>query len=192
MALTTTAQANKELIENAYAAFAQGDIPTVMRIFDARIFWHVPGRGPLSRDYHGHEEVLGFFQHFMELSQGTFRLRVDDVLAHDRRVIALVTESAAVGEDYEHRTGGERREECPLVEDAAQARSDVQNHTSHCRMRPGLPRHQSGEAVPTLTRGPLAQLVEQGTFNPKVAGSSPARPIWGGLAYLHGRSRRGI
>src|SRR5690349_181364 len=25
--------------------------------------------------------------------------------------------------------------------------------------------------------GPLAQLVEQGTFNPKVAGSSPARPI---------------
>src|SRR4029079_9898441 len=28
----------------------------------------------------------------------------------------------------------------------------------------------------TQMRGPLAQLVEQGTFNPKVAGSSPARP----------------
>jgi hypothetical protein len=27
------------------------------------------------------------------------------------------------------------------------------------------------------TPGPVAQLVEQGTFNPKVAGSSPARPI---------------
>ena len=26
-------------------------------------------------------------------------------------------------------------------------------------------------------RGPVAQLVEQGTFNPKVAGSNPARPI---------------
>jgi hypothetical protein len=25
--------------------------------------------------------------------------------------------------------------------------------------------------------GPVAQLVEQGTFNPKVAGSIPARPI---------------
>ena len=25
-------------------------------------------------------------------------------------------------------------------------------------------------------RGPLAQLVEQGTFNPKVAGSTPSRP----------------
>ena len=29
----------------------------------------------------------------------------------------------------------------------------------------------------TGREGPLAQLVEQGTFNPKVAGSSPARPI---------------
>ncbi len=28
--------------------------------------------------------------------------------------------------------------------------------------------------------GPVAQLVEQGTFNPKVAGSSPARPIKSG------------
>ena len=46
------------------------------------------------RDYRGHEEVLGFFQHFMELSGGTFHIRVDDVLANDERVIALVTESA--------------------------------------------------------------------------------------------------
>jgi hypothetical protein len=27
------------------------------------------------------------------------------------------------------------------------------------------------------TAGPVAQLVEQGTFNPKVAGSIPARPM---------------
>jgi hypothetical protein len=29
----------------------------------------------------------------------------------------------------------------------------------------------------TRTTGPVAQPVEQGTFNPKVAGSNPARPI---------------
>ena len=33
------------------------------------------------------------------------------------------------------------------------------------------PSHEASAA------GPVAQLVEQGTFNPKVAGSSPARPI---------------
>jgi ketosteroid isomerase-like protein len=94
MPVTQTAQANQALIEGAYAAFARGDIPTVLQVLDEDILWHVPGRGPLSRDYRGHQEVLGFFQEFMELSAGTFRIRVDDVLANDERVIVLVTESA--------------------------------------------------------------------------------------------------
>jgi hypothetical protein len=52
MDLTQTAQTNKALIERAYSAFAQGDIPTVLQALDDQILWHVPGRGPLSRDYH--------------------------------------------------------------------------------------------------------------------------------------------
>src|SRR6266536_4117812 len=54
----------------------------------------------------------------------------------------------------------------------------------------GLGRAKPGSRPPTTpggppggsyTRcaGPVAQLVEQGTFNPKVAGSIPARPIFG-------------
>jgi ketosteroid isomerase-like protein len=62
------------------------------------ILWHVPGRGPLSRDYRGHQEVLGFFEHFMQLSGGTFRISVDAVLAKDDRVVVLVTESARRGD----------------------------------------------------------------------------------------------
>jgi ketosteroid isomerase-like protein len=87
-------QANQALIERAYDAFARGDIPTVMDTLAEDILWHVPGRGPLSRDYHGHAEVLGFFRHFMELSEGTFRIAIDSVLAKEDRVIVLVTESA--------------------------------------------------------------------------------------------------
>jgi hypothetical protein len=90
----TTAQANQALIERAYEAFARGDIPTVLEVLADDILWHVPGRGPLSRDYHGHAEVLGFFEHFMQLSQGTFRIQIEDVLAKGDRVIVLVTESA--------------------------------------------------------------------------------------------------
>ena len=66
----------------------------MLEILAEDILWHVPGRGPLSRDYHGHTEVLGFFRHFSELSAGTFRIAVDSVLAKDDRVIVLVTESA--------------------------------------------------------------------------------------------------
>jgi hypothetical protein len=32
--------------------------------------------------------------------------------------------------------------------------------------------------------GPVAQLAEQGTFNPKVAGSNPARPIRSGMVQI--------
>ena len=91
----SSASANQALIEGAYAAFGRGDIPAVMKALADDVLWHVPGRGPISGDYRGHTEVLGFFKHFMELSAGTFRLVVDDVLAKGDRVIVLVTESAS-------------------------------------------------------------------------------------------------
>jgi len=92
-----SAEANGTLIRNAYDAFSRGDIDAVMAVFSPDIAWHVPGRGPLSRDYRGHAEVLGFFGHFMQLSNGTFRLRVDDVLVRGDRVVVLCTESAQRG-----------------------------------------------------------------------------------------------
>ena len=93
----TAANANVALIKSAYDAFSRGDIPTAIAAFAEDIFWHVPGRGPLSSDYRGRAEVLGFFGHFMELSGGTFRLQVDDVLAKGDRVVVLCTESAQRG-----------------------------------------------------------------------------------------------
>ncbi|MBV8406352.1 MAG: nuclear transport factor 2 family protein [Alphaproteobacteria bacterium] len=91
-------RANAELITRAYHAFASGDVPGVLAAFAPDIFWHVPGRGPLSRDYRGHAEVLGFFAHFMELSGGTFAIRIDDILAKGDRVVVLCTESARRGD----------------------------------------------------------------------------------------------
>jgi ketosteroid isomerase-like protein len=93
----TAAAQNEALIRSGYDAFARGDVPTVLALFDPNILWHVPGRGPLSRDYRGPEDVLSFFQHFMTLSNGTFRIRVDDMLADDDKVVVLCTESAERG-----------------------------------------------------------------------------------------------
>ena len=91
---TTVEQANAALITGAYEAFSRGDVKGVFAAFAEDIFWHVPGRGPLSRDYRGHAEVLGFFEHFMSLSGGTFRLQIDEVFAKDDRVVVLCTETA--------------------------------------------------------------------------------------------------
>jgi uncharacterized protein len=90
-------QANRALIGGAYAAFSRADIDSVMQALAPDIEWHVPGRGVLSRDYHGHQEVLGFFEHFMRLSAGTFQLRVDHIMAAADQVVVLCTESAERG-----------------------------------------------------------------------------------------------
>jgi ketosteroid isomerase-like protein len=95
--MVDVATANGALVRAAYDAFSRGDIPSAMAAMADDIVWHVPGRGPLSRDYRGHAEVLGFFGHFMQLSDGTFQLRVDDVLAKDDRVVVLCTTSAQRG-----------------------------------------------------------------------------------------------
>ncbi len=94
---STLAEANASLIESAYEAFARGDIPKAMSTMAEDILWHVPGRGPLSRDYRGHAEVLGFFGLFTELSGGTFRIQLDEVLSKGDRVVVLCTESARRG-----------------------------------------------------------------------------------------------
>jgi uncharacterized protein len=90
----TVAQANAALIKSAYDAFSRGDTQSVFAVFADNILWHVPGRGPLSRDYRGHAEVGGFFEHFMGLSEGSFRIQIDQILANRDRVVVLCTESA--------------------------------------------------------------------------------------------------
>jgi ketosteroid isomerase-like protein len=91
----TAAQANAALIKSAYDAFSRGDTQSVFAVFAENILWHVPGRGPLSRDYRGHGEVAGFFEHFMGLSEGTFRIQIDEILANRDRVVVLCTETAS-------------------------------------------------------------------------------------------------
>ena len=97
MTEATTAQINADLIRRAYDAFSRGDMEGVFALFAKNILWHVPGRGPLSGDYCGHVEVQGFFQHFMELSSGTFRLQVDHILAEGDLVVVLCTDKAQRG-----------------------------------------------------------------------------------------------
>jgi uncharacterized protein len=85
---------NGEIIKQAYDAFGRGDMPTVFGILDKGIKWHVPGQSPLSGDYCGHDEVMGFFKKCMDLSQGTLRIDLRDVAATETSVFVLCTVSA--------------------------------------------------------------------------------------------------
>jgi DNA invertase Pin-like site-specific DNA recombinase/ketosteroid isomerase-like protein len=85
---------NATVIRKAYDDFANGNIPAVLEAFDISITWYVPGHSPLSGDYQGLDEVVGFFKHTMELSGGTFGIEVHHVLAEEDVVVVLVTVKA--------------------------------------------------------------------------------------------------
>lgn len=85
---------NAAVIRKAYQDFAQGNVPAVFAAFDASIAWHVPGHSPLSGHYTGHDQIGGFFQRTMELSGGAFSIEVNNLLAEDDLVVALVTVKA--------------------------------------------------------------------------------------------------
>jgi ketosteroid isomerase-like protein len=85
---------NSAIISKAYEDFAKGNIPSVFAAIEASITWHVPGHSPLSGDYSGHDQIRGFFQRTIELSEGAFRIDVHHVLAEADLVVVLVTVNA--------------------------------------------------------------------------------------------------
>jgi uncharacterized protein len=82
---------NAAVIRKAYDDFARGNVPAVFAVFDAAITWHVPGHGPLSGNFMGHDAIADFFRRTMELSGGTFSIDVHNVLAEDDLVVVLAT-----------------------------------------------------------------------------------------------------
>lgn len=84
------AHPNEDLLRRGYDAFGSGDMDTLRELMAPDVVWHVAGRSPMAGDYKGIEEVLGFFGKSMELSGGTTRVEVHDILANDEHGVALV------------------------------------------------------------------------------------------------------
>lgn len=91
------AHPNEELIRGAFGAFSRGNLQAVEELFDEDIVWHVPGRGPRAATYRGKHEVLGFLRQSKEMTGGTFRLDLHDVVANDEHGVALVVVRAESG-----------------------------------------------------------------------------------------------
>ena len=83
------AHPNEELIRRGYEAFNQGDAATLRELFDPEIVWHFPGRSVLAGDHRGTDAVLGFFGRTQELTAGTFRAELHEVVADDQHTVGL-------------------------------------------------------------------------------------------------------
>ncbi|HEY5641112.1 MAG TPA: nuclear transport factor 2 family protein [Dehalococcoidia bacterium] len=82
--------ANEDLIRGWFAAQARGEEATVRSALADGILWRVPGRSPLSADYRGPDEVLAFLARPRELSNGTVRPQILEIMAGDGYAVALV------------------------------------------------------------------------------------------------------
>jgi uncharacterized protein len=83
------AHPNEKLVSGGFDAFSKGDVDTLRELFDPDAVWHAPGRGPVSGDHRGVDAILGFVAKVVELTGGTFRVELHDVVANDDHAVAL-------------------------------------------------------------------------------------------------------
>jgi ketosteroid isomerase-like protein len=88
------AHPNEELVRRGYEAFNNGDVETLRQLFADTTIFHEPGRSPISGDYQGLDQVLGFFGTLAERSGGTFRATLHDVVANDEHAVGLHSSDA--------------------------------------------------------------------------------------------------
>jgi hypothetical protein len=81
-------QANVQIIQEAYAAFTRGDIPSLLESLSEDVEWIEPPVEPLGGTYRGRESVAKFFERVNELSDfASFEPR--EYVAQGDRVVAL-------------------------------------------------------------------------------------------------------
>ncbi|MDX6272159.1 MAG: uncharacterized protein QOD28_3382 [Acidobacteriota bacterium] len=86
---------NVELIRKFYDARARGDRETLSALLDEDVAWHDPYPPPHGGDLRGAEAVFrDIFDRASELTGGTTRLWLHDVLANDVHAVALVNWSS--------------------------------------------------------------------------------------------------
>jgi ketosteroid isomerase-like protein len=88
------AHPNEELLRNGYDAFGKGDMETIRSLFADDIVWHSPGKSPLAGDYRGVDAVLEQFGRLFELTGGTFKIEIHDILANDTHAVVLARATA--------------------------------------------------------------------------------------------------
>jgi ketosteroid isomerase-like protein len=105
---TVVSQSPAEIVGSAYAAFGDGDIPTVLSLFADDMAWHISGHSPGAGNCSGHDEVLGCFEQLADRSDGTYDLEIHDHFDNGcDTAVVLVTERARREDD--------RRREAQMV-----------------------------------------------------------------------------
>ena len=96
---------NAQLLEKLYADFAKGDLQSILAACADKITFQVPGKSPLAGKYDKSTFAGSFIMKIMELSGGTFKLQVHDILGGEQHTVALTSASfMRGGKTHEYRS----------------------------------------------------------------------------------------
>ena len=120
---------NATLLRKGYEAFGKGDMATLTDLFSEDVVWHFPGNNQLSGVHRGRDAVFAIFARTTQLSGGTFKIDVHDVVANDVHAVALTRATAsrqgkqydAMDTDVYHVSGGKVTEFWSFAEDTKKA-----------------------------------------------------------------------
>lgn len=88
-ALNLSDHPNAELLRAVLAAFAARDMSALSLLVAEDVVWHTPGRNLLSGDRSGRDDVVAHLGRVIELTDGTYRAELLDILASDARAAAF-------------------------------------------------------------------------------------------------------
>ena len=86
-------------IRELFDAFRDRDLAVIQAAIPEQAVWHFPGRqGALAGSHVGRSAILAFLGQVVALTQGSFRLEIEDVIANDASAAVFFRGSAARGE----------------------------------------------------------------------------------------------
>ena len=85
---------NLDRARRLYQAMSAVDLSSILDLVSPDIVFHIGANFPLTGDYRGLQECLGFFAKVQDLSGRTFKTEVHDILSNDTHVVAMVRVTA--------------------------------------------------------------------------------------------------
>ncbi len=80
---------NAQLVQQVYDAFSRGDMDAVGAAYADEVSQHMPGNGSMSGDMEGKGAVFEWYGRIFELSNGTFWIKPESIVADDERGMLL-------------------------------------------------------------------------------------------------------
>ena len=80
---------NAALVRNGYEAFGKGDMAALTQLFAEGVIWHLPGNNQISGEHKGRDAVFAVFAKVGQISGGTFKIELHDVMANDEHTVVV-------------------------------------------------------------------------------------------------------